>query len=92
MERGRKFSKSASRSSSANGSSGPREIVFDSNPSRAQSGISKSSGRKGPLDAMARAAMKAVKVLGACWRCKIMRKEVGLLSPSFYIPTNFMIN
>jgi hypothetical protein len=76
-ERGRKVMKSVSRSSSANRSVGFQEIVFDSNPSRPASRISGSSGRRGPLDTMARAAMKAVKALGACWRCKWLRKDVS---------------
>jgi hypothetical protein len=80
-ERGRKVMKSVSRSSSANRSVGFQEIVFDSNPSRPASRISGSSGRRGPLDTMARAAMKAVKTLGACWRCKWLRKDVSILTP-----------
>jgi hypothetical protein len=80
-ERGRKVSKPASRSSSANRSVGFQEIVFNSNPSRPASRVS--SGRRGPLDAMARAAVKAVKALGACWRCKWLRKDVSRLAPSY---------
>jgi hypothetical protein len=42
---------------------------FDPNPSRA-------SGRRGPLSEWARVEMNAVKKMGACWRCKFLRKNV----------------
>lgn len=36
-----------------------------------------SSGRQGPLNSIVYTTMKAVKAVGACWRCKILRKSVG---------------
>jgi hypothetical protein len=36
-----------------------------------------SSRRSGPLSSVARTAMRAVKAVGACWRCKILRKSVS---------------
>jgi hypothetical protein len=41
------------------------------------SGVSGRSGRTGPLSDLARAGMKAVKKVGACWRCVFLRKKVG---------------
>jgi hypothetical protein len=35
-----------------------------------------SPGRRGPLSEAARATLKAVKAVGACWRCKVLRKKV----------------
>lgn len=81
--RGR-ISKILSRNSShyrRDSSGGFREIVFDSNNgksgSRAGSKASSASGRQGPMDTFARAAMKAVKQMGACWRCRFLRKSVS---------------
>jgi hypothetical protein len=54
-----------------------REIVFDSSPSRPTSTTSTSSVRHKPLDSIARAGAKAVKAIGACWRCKFLRKQVN---------------
>jgi hypothetical protein len=34
------------------------------------------SGRRGPLSEIARAGMNAVRKLGACWKCKFLRKTV----------------
>jgi hypothetical protein len=39
--------------------------------------ITTSSRRSGPLSSTARTAMKAVRAVGACWRCKILRKSVS---------------
>jgi hypothetical protein len=58
--------------------SGYQELVFDSNLSRTVSWTSASSGRRGPLGTVARAAMNAVKAVGSCWRCKFLRKQVNL--------------
>jgi hypothetical protein len=58
-------------------SSGYQEMVFDSKSPRVGSPGSASSGRRGPLDTAARAAVKAVKALRACWRCKFLRKSVS---------------
>ena len=63
-------------------SSGYQEIVFDSRSAYSGSqasivsGASAASGRRGPLDSFAKAAMNAVKRVGACWRCKFLRKSV----------------
>lgn len=43
------------------------------------SGVSRSLGRRGPLSEPGRAALRAVKAVGACWRCKILRKKVCFL-------------
>jgi hypothetical protein len=53
------------------------ELVFEANPGRSQSRNSGASGRRGPLDSISKAAMNAVKRVGACWRCKILRKTVS---------------
>jgi hypothetical protein len=58
-------------------SAGYQELVFDSNLSRTVSWTSASSGRRGPLGTVARAAMNAVKAVGSCWRCKFLRKQVN---------------
>jgi hypothetical protein len=55
-----------------------QELVFDANPSCPSSTTSTPSGRRKPLDSIARAAMKAVKAISACWRCRFLRKQVGL--------------
>lgn len=61
-----------------------QELVFDTNLSRTSSITSASSKRHKPLDSIARAAMKAVKAIGACWRCRFLRKQVsGLLDIGF---------
>lgn len=60
--------------------SGYQEIVFDSNSVHSESGTSVASGasgRRGPLTELARAGMNAVKKVGACWRCKFLRKTVS---------------
>ena len=62
-------------------SSGYREIVFDSGSVHSGSHVSNTSaasGRRGPLTEAARAGMKVLKKLGACWRCKFLRKTVSL--------------
>jgi hypothetical protein len=41
--------------------------------------LSPSPGRRGPLGEAARADLRAVKKVGACWRCKVLRKKVGVL-------------
>jgi hypothetical protein len=58
-------------------SSGYQEIVFDSKSANSGSQASNASGRRGPLDAITKAAMNAVKRVGACWRCKFLRKSVS---------------
>lgn len=61
----------------AEAASGFQEIIFDSGSvasscqGSVQSNISCASGRRGPLNEWARAGMKAVKEIGACWRCKL---------------------
>lgn len=80
----------ASRSESvrSNGSTGYEEIVFDSRSthsggSQGSVGSIKSggSGRRGPLSRWARAGMIAVKKIGACWRCKFMKRSCDTESP-----------
>ncbi|KAH8756869.1 hypothetical protein BGZ57DRAFT_802906 [Hyaloscypha finlandica] len=60
-------------------SSGYQEIILNSDSSRVPSPAT--SGRRGPLDAAGRAAMKAVKAVRACWRCKFLRKTCGPENP-----------
>lgn len=50
-----------------------REVVFDSNHMRSSSRAS-SSSRRQPLHDDALQMMRAVKAVGACWRCKVFRK------------------
>ena len=69
------FSRRSSAHSRA--STGYQEIVFDSKSISSGSQASGVSGRQGPLDAVAKAAMNAVKRIGACWRCKFLRKKVS---------------
>jgi hypothetical protein len=54
-----------------------QEHVFHSILGRSTSRASASSGRRGPLDAEARATMSAVKEVGACWRCSTLKKPVS---------------
>lgn len=85
-ERGRsRISKIFKRSSSANEySPGMGEMILDSNEVRSSSRASSGrSIRKGPLDKLARAGMKAVRAIGgACWRCRILGKKVGFCNGS----------
>lgn len=60
-------------------SSALRQYIFDSNPTRSTSRASAASGRRGPLDIETHATMIAVKEVGACWRCKVMRRSVSCL-------------
>ena len=41
--------------------------------------VSPSPGRRGPLGEAGKAALRAVKAVGACWRCKVLRKKVCFL-------------
>jgi hypothetical protein len=84
-ERGRtRFGSSRDRGQSADSraSSGYSEIIFDSNSvhSRESSAGSATSGRRGPLSDLARAGINALKKVGACWRCKFLRKQVSKIS------------
>lgn len=62
-----------------------QELVFDSRSDHSGSHTSvpsvdpnnsRVSGRRGPLSEWARVGMNAVKRMGACWRCKFLRKNV----------------
>jgi hypothetical protein len=58
-----------------------QDFTFDSNSvySGSQASVmSAASGRRGPLNDWARAGMNAVKKVGACWRCKFLRKTVSI--------------
>lgn len=44
--------------------------------------VASSGGRSGPLHSVVATAQKAVKVVGACWRCKVLRKSVSSCYPS----------
>jgi hypothetical protein len=69
------------RSANDNASSGYQNIIFDATSiysNRSQtSATSASSRRHGPLSSLARAGMNAVVKVGACWRCRFLRKLVG---------------
>jgi hypothetical protein len=58
------------------GSSGFQEIIFDSRSNYSESQLSGTSGRRGPLSAVGRNAMNAVRRIGACWKCKFSRQTV----------------
>jgi hypothetical protein len=62
-------------------SSGYQEIIFDSNSAHSSTRGSACSGRSGPLDKVAIAAMRLVKAVGACWKCKFLRKKVNVIAP-----------
>lgn len=59
-----------------------QEMVFDSRSMHSSQGsiASDASGRRGPLSGLARAGMNAVRKVGACWRCKVLRKSVGVIN------------
>jgi hypothetical protein len=56
-----------------------QEIVFDTRSGRSVCSTSAPSMRRGTMDSISREAMKAVKAVGACWRCKFLRKTVSAL-------------
>lgn len=56
-----------------------KEIVFDTRSGRSVCSTSTPSVRRGTMDSTSREAMKAVKAVGACWRCKFLRKTVSAL-------------
>ena len=75
------FSRSASVESSVTSpTSQYQEIIFDSCSGKSVSTPSISSSWRGSMDTISRAAMKAVKAVGACWRCKFLRKTVGTVT------------
>jgi hypothetical protein len=61
--------------------SGYQEIIFDSNSAHSSSIGSACSGRSRPPDKVAFAAMRLVKAVGACWKCKFLRKKVNVTAP-----------
>lgn len=69
--------KSCSRRSSIRSGVSSGFSYFDSRSDRSGSQISLGSGRRGPLGKVARATMKAVAAVKACWRCKVLRKAVS---------------
>lgn len=55
--------------------------TLDQSSTKSQvSATSASSGRLGPLSSLTRAGMNAVIKVGACWRCRFLRKPVGAYS------------
>ncbi|KUJ23554.1 uncharacterized protein LY89DRAFT_663965 [Mollisia scopiformis] len=54
----------------------------------ASSGISVTSGRRGPLSRLARAGMHALKEVGACWRCKVLKKSCDIYDPCVLCPSD----
>ncbi|KAK0100329.1 hypothetical protein ONS96_007609 [Cadophora gregata f. sp. sojae] len=71
-------------------SSGYREIIFDSSSTHsAGSGSSfgsAASGRRTPLSEIARAGYNIMRKVGACWRCKFLRKTCDPRSPCAMCP------
>ncbi len=65
--------------SAASARSEYQEIVFDTRSGRAVSSTPSHSIRRGTMDLTSREATKAVKAVGACWRCKFLRKTVSRL-------------
>jgi hypothetical protein len=76
----KKPSTSQTLSTSYQGNSSFQESVFSSTPGRSSLQTYGSSPRRlGSLDSVTRAKGNAVKAIGACWRCKILRKPVSFL-------------
>ncbi|KAH6714224.1 hypothetical protein BKA61DRAFT_607420 [Leptodontidium sp. MPI-SDFR-AT-0119] len=69
---------------------GYETVVFDASSTystRSQvSATSTSSGRLGPLSSLARSGMNAVIKVGACWRCRFLRKPCDPISPCGLCP------
>ncbi|KAA8569295.1 hypothetical protein EYC84_000953 [Monilinia fructicola] len=67
---------SRSEASVSNTPSSYQEGVFSSTPglSSVPTNYGSSPRRMGPLDSVTRAKANAVKAIGACWRCKFLRK------------------
>ena len=57
-------------------SSAPKYVASPTNSIRSKA----SSGRSGRLNSIVATAQKAVKAVGACWRCKILRYSVCIKS------------
>jgi hypothetical protein len=75
----KKPSTSQTLSTSYQGNSSFQESVFSSTPGRSSLQTYGSSPRRlGSLDSVTRAKGNAVKAIGACWRCKFLRKPVSL--------------
>lgn len=53
------------------------EVVFDVESNYSGRRVSPAAGRQGPLHSIAKANTNAVRKIGACWRCKFLRKPVG---------------
>jgi len=58
------------------------EFVIDLGYGR-EKGKNNSLGRQGPLNESTLANSKAVKAIGACWKCKVLRKKVKTRPPNF---------
>jgi hypothetical protein len=71
------FSRTSSTSQNSKGSF--RDRLYDWNIRDSSKPVSPSPGRHGRLTEGARAAMRALREVGACWKCKIVRKKVSLL-------------
>ncbi|KAM3075869.1 hypothetical protein ACMFMG_006612 [Clarireedia jacksonii] len=72
----KKPSTSQTLSTSYQGNSSFQESVFSSTPARSSLQTYGSSPRRlGSLDSVTRAKGNAVKAIGACWRCKFLRKS-----------------
>jgi len=72
------FSRSSSISKNSKGSF--RERLYSWNIRDSSKAVLPSPGRHGRLSEGARAAMKALKEVGACWKCKIVRKKASLFT------------
>ncbi|KUJ23250.1 uncharacterized protein LY89DRAFT_177118 [Mollisia scopiformis] len=58
-----------------------QETVFDARAGQSVSSRSSPSVRRGTMDSTSRESMKAVKAVGACWRCKYLRKTCETSDP-----------
>jgi hypothetical protein len=70
------FSRTSSTSQNSKGSF--RDRLYDWNIRDSSKPVSPSPGRHGRLTEGARAAMRALREVGACWKCRIVRKKVSL--------------
>ncbi|KAE8445150.1 hypothetical protein EG329_013646 [Mollisiaceae sp. DMI_Dod_QoI] len=87
QSRGR-IGKIFSRKSSTRSGTSSMYSCFDSNPTQSAATDTSTRPRKSrrSMDTIARAAMKAVKAVGACWRCKVLKKRCTDENPCLSCP------
>ncbi|TAQ85316.1 hypothetical protein B7494_g6354 [Chlorociboria aeruginascens] len=80
--RGRERTKAlTSRASSPDESPSFQEIIFDSKLGNNLRQPLTSRGRRGPLNKIKRTGIETLRAMGACWRCKILRKQCDPYNP-----------